>query len=260
MKRERDPYEILGVTPDATYEKVRSAYRAAAKRSHPDRFVSYVQKVLATARMQELNDAYAVLRDPEKRRAYDARHHVTNPTPHPAAETHTVRTAVQEPPPRTSSRFSVFHVIGVGCWIATSAAYAYWLGIDPTPLSVLDYIAVIGVSIIVAPLLLGVAIMLLAVPVVIVWQAFSASYSDASLRLRGTTQPHVARDVATRVLMLVGVFFVLVLMIRFEINSDLLAIGVIGGAASLIGEIAAMALYFVRRRQVIATTEILLQG
>lgn len=63
----RDYYEILGVSRDATEEEIKSAYRKKALEWHPDRNKSPE----ATERFKEINEAYEVLSDPEKRSAYD---------------------------------------------------------------------------------------------------------------------------------------------------------------------------------------------
>jgi DnaJ-like protein len=54
-----DPYAVLGVQPGASREEVQAAYRAAAKRWHPDRAGS----VESQARMAQLNAAWELLRD-----------------------------------------------------------------------------------------------------------------------------------------------------------------------------------------------------
>jgi curved DNA-binding protein len=63
----RDYYETLGVARDATAEDIKKAYRRLARKFHPD--VS--KEPDAEARMKEINEANAVLSDPEKRAAYD---------------------------------------------------------------------------------------------------------------------------------------------------------------------------------------------
>jgi hypothetical protein len=54
-----DPYSVLGVRPGASREEVQAAYRAAAKRWHPDRAGSFEAQV----RMAEVNAAFELLRD-----------------------------------------------------------------------------------------------------------------------------------------------------------------------------------------------------
>lgn len=63
----RDYYKILGVSREATAEEIRKAFRKLARKYHPD--VS--KEPDAENRMKEINEAYAVLSDPEKRAAYD---------------------------------------------------------------------------------------------------------------------------------------------------------------------------------------------
>ncbi|MFA4970551.1 MAG: DnaJ C-terminal domain-containing protein [Sulfuritalea sp.] len=63
----KDYYEILGVPRSATQDDVKHAYRKLARKYHPD--VS--KDADAEARFKELGEAYAVLKDPEKRAAYD---------------------------------------------------------------------------------------------------------------------------------------------------------------------------------------------
>lgn len=63
----KDYYDVLGVARDAPAEAVKKAYRKLARRFHPD--LSKAPE--AEARMKEVNEAYAVLSDPERRAAYD---------------------------------------------------------------------------------------------------------------------------------------------------------------------------------------------
>jgi len=62
-----DYYSILGVDRDATQEEIQKAYKSKAKKYHPD--VSDAPD--AEDRFKELNEAYQVLKDPEKREKYD---------------------------------------------------------------------------------------------------------------------------------------------------------------------------------------------
>ena len=63
----KDYYATLGVPPDATTDAIKKAYRKLARKYHPD--VS--REPLAELRFKEVGEAYAVLKDPEKRLAYD---------------------------------------------------------------------------------------------------------------------------------------------------------------------------------------------
>ena len=64
----KDYYKILGVDKTATAPQIKSAFRKMARKYHPD--VS--KEAEASQRMSEVNEANAVLSDPEKRAAYDA--------------------------------------------------------------------------------------------------------------------------------------------------------------------------------------------
>jgi DnaJ-class molecular chaperone len=66
-----DYYRILGVSYQATPAEIKRAYRAAMKRSHPDR-LSAEQRAGAEARARELNEAFGVLSKPGTKQRYDA--------------------------------------------------------------------------------------------------------------------------------------------------------------------------------------------
>ena len=54
----RDPYEVLGISSASTNEEVRQAYRALAKKYHPDNYVDSPLAQMAEERMKEINEAY----------------------------------------------------------------------------------------------------------------------------------------------------------------------------------------------------------
>ena len=67
----RDYYEILGVDRNANEDDLKKAYRRLARQHHPDTQAGEPDKKAAEEKFKELNEAYAVLSDEEKRRRYD---------------------------------------------------------------------------------------------------------------------------------------------------------------------------------------------
>jgi len=68
MQGEQDHYEILRIEPSASATEIKEAYRKLAFRYHPDRNKAGQD---ASRKMKEINEAYAILSDPIKRREYD---------------------------------------------------------------------------------------------------------------------------------------------------------------------------------------------
>lgn len=66
---EKDYYELLEISRNASAEVIKNAYRALAKKYHPD--TSNVDKELIEKNMRQINEAYEVLSDKEKRALYD---------------------------------------------------------------------------------------------------------------------------------------------------------------------------------------------
>lgn len=66
-KNKRDYYEVLELTKSASEDEIKKAYRKLAKKYHPDIYKAND----AQEKMQEINEAYEVLSNPEKRKMYD---------------------------------------------------------------------------------------------------------------------------------------------------------------------------------------------
>ncbi len=67
----KDYYEVLGVSRDATAKALKDAYRKLARQYHPDLQTAPAKKKTAEEKFKEINEAYEVLGDPEKRKQYD---------------------------------------------------------------------------------------------------------------------------------------------------------------------------------------------
>ena len=72
MANKRDCYDILGVNRDASDEDIKKSYRKLAMKFHPDRNPDSKD---AEEKFKEAKEAYEILSEPEKRRAYDAYGH-----------------------------------------------------------------------------------------------------------------------------------------------------------------------------------------
>lgn len=72
MSEKRDYYEVLGISRNATPDEIKKAYRALAKKYHPDVNPGNAE---AEQKFKEINEAYGILSDPEKRSQYDAYGH-----------------------------------------------------------------------------------------------------------------------------------------------------------------------------------------
>lgn len=63
----QDSYKILGLSPSATADLIKAAYRKKAAQYHPDKN----QSADAAMRFREVQEAYEVLSDPARRKAFD---------------------------------------------------------------------------------------------------------------------------------------------------------------------------------------------
>lgn len=73
MADKRDYYEVLGISKGATDDEIKKAYRKMAKKYHPDNNLD--NKEEAEAKFKEVNEAYDILSDPQKKSAYDSYGH-----------------------------------------------------------------------------------------------------------------------------------------------------------------------------------------
>ena len=73
MAEKRDYYEVLGLQKGASADDIKGAYRKAALKWHPDRWVSGTdaEKKTAEEKFKEASEAYSVLSDPDKKAKYD---------------------------------------------------------------------------------------------------------------------------------------------------------------------------------------------
>ena len=69
-----DFYTILGVSHTASPDEIKAAHRELVKKYHPDLFPGAKQKAQANKKLQQINEAYATLSNPERRRQYDSRY------------------------------------------------------------------------------------------------------------------------------------------------------------------------------------------
>ena len=57
-----NPYEVLGVSPNATDEEVKQAYRKLVKKYHPDQYKGTDYEATANEKLKEINEAYDMIK------------------------------------------------------------------------------------------------------------------------------------------------------------------------------------------------------
>jgi hypothetical protein len=125
-----DPYAVLQVDSSADLEAIRAAYRRLARLYHPDRN----PRPEAAARMRAINAAYALLSDPGRRAAHDARRYlprvqrVATVSPRPPREQVVVvaqpPTALQRRVDRVVAVLGVLLLLGIGFYVVNVIPYA----------------------------------------------------------------------------------------------------------------------------------------
>jgi curved DNA-binding protein CbpA len=125
-------YSLLELTPAATLDEVRRAYRQKSKLYHPD--TTLLPSEVAVQKFRELNEAYAVLSNPERRQRYD-----TQPGPpsqgmmsrsyRPDFRDNTPSTAALDPKERTLSPGEVLALLILGATFLVCLMLAIILGV-----------------------------------------------------------------------------------------------------------------------------------
>lgn len=106
----KDYYKILQVSPDAAPEVIQMAYKALAKKYHPD--LNPDRPDEAQEKMKELNEAFETLSDPEKRAKYNSSYHSAKqetPPPHEQQKNNPSTSTSEEPKPHTAPMESEPH-------------------------------------------------------------------------------------------------------------------------------------------------------
>ncbi len=129
-------YALLGLDPSASEIAIRRSYRQLSKKYHPD--TTRLAQNVAKAKFQRLNEAYAVLSNPESRSLYDLKigysriNVIQAPNWQPADKELGSKTAYLDPTDRPLSSgeiFVLFLLLGtfIGCLLLV-VAIAYWRG------------------------------------------------------------------------------------------------------------------------------------
>lgn len=122
----RDPYRILQVQPDADPDVIGAAYRVLARKLHPD--TSVAMDDAAERRMTDLNWAFAVLRDPVRRRQWESdRRRAPPPTIHDAATHGAPRGPLDADGASTRLDFGRYQGWTLGEVVRRDPAYLAWL-------------------------------------------------------------------------------------------------------------------------------------
>ena len=110
----KDYYKILQVAPDASTEVIQMAYKALAKKYHPD--LNPGQEEAAQEKMKDVNEAYEILSDKDKRWQYDQIYYRQEKTAQKTSYT------APEPPKGAQTQLLFLHpILNTLCFIAAFA-------------------------------------------------------------------------------------------------------------------------------------------
>jgi curved DNA-binding protein CbpA len=114
MMARPDFYKILGVSPSASQDEIKSAHRELVKIFHPDLFSTSAEKARANKRLQQINEAYATLSNAGRRRQYDATLFKATPAANGASAAATKRSSssAQHPPAAAVAWTKLVHGLG----------------------------------------------------------------------------------------------------------------------------------------------------
>jgi curved DNA-binding protein CbpA len=140
-------YRILQVDPSADPEVIAAAYRRLAMKYHPDTTGSGPG---SQARMQELNEAYAVLSDPARRSAYDRMVDAERRAERRVGRAGQAAGAAPRPsapsPAAAEERNTRFELRSMGIWIGIAIALVILTLVGFGPISPLEIIVILVVA------------------------------------------------------------------------------------------------------------------
>jgi curved DNA-binding protein CbpA len=121
-------YEDFGVPPHSSPEQIRETYKLLVRLLHPDQHTDPALKRAAEMQMRRINQAYAVLSDPERRRRYDA-------------DFRTPPERLTPPPPERAAPLVIRKITPVGVSTQLQKGMALWIGAAILSLGILFWLS-----------------------------------------------------------------------------------------------------------------------